>query len=60
MLYFSDAKDTMRACFRTMFGVELSQISLLYFLTYVASCGDINTMVEATENSAQEFRIKVN
>ena len=44
---------------RTMFGTELSQISLLYFLTYVASAGEIKHLLEATPGSAQEFKIKV-
>lgn len=49
----------MRAAMRTMFGAELSQISLLYYLTYVASAGNIKNLIEATENTAQEYRIKV-
>ncbi|WAQ97611.1 AOFA-like protein [Mya arenaria] len=51
-------KDLLRACMRTMFGVELSQISLLYFLTYVASAGNMKNLIEATENTAQEYKIK--
>ncbi|KAL4239916.1 hypothetical protein ACF0H5_000714 [Mactra antiquata] len=57
-IWSKDVKDVFRACFRTMLGVEISQVSLLYFLTYVASCGDLKTMVEASEHSAQEYRIK--
>lgn len=57
-IWTSDVKDVMRACVRTMFGTELSQISLLYYLTYVASGGNLKNMVEATEFTAQEYRIK--
>lgn len=60
MFYVIDVKDLMRAAMRTMFGTELSQISLLYFLTYVASAGNIKNLLEATDNTAQEYRIKVN
>jgi len=42
-----------------MFGVELSQISLLYYLTYVASAGNIKNLIEPTEYTAQEYKIKV-
>jgi hypothetical protein len=42
-----------------MFGTELSQISLLYYLTYVASAGNLKNLLEATQNTGQEYRIKV-
>ena len=49
----------MRSCIRTMLGAELSQVSLLYFLSYVASAGNIRNLIEATANTAQEYKIKV-
>lgn len=57
-IWSKDVKDVMRACVRTMFGAELSQLSLLYYLTYVASAGNLKDMIEATEFTAQEYRIK--
>lgn len=57
-IWSTDVKDIMQAAMRTMFGTELSQISLLYFLTYVASAGNMKNLLEATENTAQEYRIK--
>ena len=49
----------IRAAMRCMFGAELSQMSMLYFLMYVAAAGNMKNLTEATEGTAQEFRIKV-
>ncbi|XP_052266811.1 probable flavin-containing monoamine oxidase A [Dreissena polymorpha] len=57
-IWSTDVKDLMRSCIRTMLGAELSQVSLLYFLSYVASAGNIRNLIEATENTAQEYKIK--
>ena len=40
-------------------GAELSQMSLLYFLTYVAAAGNLKNLVEGTPYTAQEYKIKV-
>lgn len=43
-----------------IFGVTIAQMSLLYFLYYVNSCGGWNVLVESgMKGGAQEFKIKV-
>ena len=44
---------------RCMLGAEASQVSLLYTLTYIAAAGNLKNLVEATPNTAQEYKIKV-
>lgn len=53
-----EAKDVIRACMRTMFGAELCQISMLYFLTYVAAAGDMKKLTETTPYTGQEYKIE--
>lgn len=43
-----------------MMGVELSQISLLYFLSYTNAAGSFEKLVEAREDCGQGLKIKVN
>ncbi|CAG2246253.1 MAO [Mytilus edulis] len=52
------AKDCLVSATRCMMGVELSQISVLYFLSYVNAAGSLQKLIEATENCGQEFKIK--
>jgi len=43
-----------------IFGVTTSQISLLFFLHYIKSCGGWGNLVESgKKGGAQEFKIKV-
>ena len=42
-----------------MMGVELSQISLLYYLSYTNAAGSFKKMVEAGEDCGQGLKIKV-
>lgn len=44
---------------RTMFGAESSQISALFYLTYVAAAGGIHKLVECDPGSGQESTIQV-
>merc|ERR1719282_519348 len=52
---FQSVRDVLTAALRCTFGLEPSQMSLLLFLTIVKSAGGVNTLMEATEGSAQEF-----
>jgi hypothetical protein len=42
-----------------MFGMELSQISVLYYMSYMSASGSLKSLVEATEYTAQEYKIVV-
>lgn len=54
----SEAKELMQSALRCMMGAEMSQMSLLYFLTYVAAAGNLKNLVEGTPYTAQEYKIK--
>lgn len=43
-----------------MMGVELSQISLLYYLSYMNAAGSFEKLIEAREDCGQGLKIKVN
>ncbi|XP_074649312.1 putative flavin-containing monoamine oxidase A [Tubulanus polymorphus] len=58
LFWTREAHDTIDAACRCMYGMETSQISLLYFLTYCAAAGGVRTLTEAGEGSAQEMKIK--
>ncbi|KAI4876370.1 hypothetical protein NFI96_017831, partial [Prochilodus magdalenae] len=45
-------------CSRTVFGMEPSQLSFLYFLMYSAAAGGVMRLLETTPGSAQEFKVK--
>ena len=42
-----------------MFGVEVTQISVLYFISYMSAADSLKSLIEATENTAQEYKIVV-
>ena len=44
---------------RVVFGCEPSQISLFFFLYVCSSANGVKKLLETTEGSAQEFRVKV-
>lgn len=46
-------------CSRSVFGLEPSQMSFLFFLMYAAAAGGVLPLLESTPGSAQEFKIKV-
>lgn len=53
----ADARATMDAAMRTIFGAESSEISLLHALAYIRSAGSLNNLI-ATEGGFQHDRIR--
>ncbi|KAM8828742.1 putative flavin-containing monoamine oxidase A [Spinachia spinachia] len=54
----AELKEEMGVCSRSVFGLEPSQMSFLFFLMYAASAGGVLPLLESTPGSAQEFKIK--
>lgn len=54
-----ELKEEMGLCSRSVFGMEPSQMSFLFFLMYAAAAGGLLPLLECTPGSAQEFKIKV-
>ncbi|XP_037339784.2 probable flavin-containing monoamine oxidase A isoform X1 [Pungitius pungitius] len=54
----SELKEEMGVCSRSVFGLEPSQMSFLFFLMYAAAAGGVLPLLESTPGSAQEFKIK--
>lgn len=52
-------KEEMGVCSRTVFGMEPSQMSFLFFLVSAAAAGGLMPMLENTSGAAQEMKIKV-
>lgn len=44
---------------RTLFGLEASQMSFLFFLVYAAAAGGLLPLLESSPGSAQELKVKV-
>ena len=55
-MWSSDARGTMDAAMRTIFGAESGDLSLLHTLAYVRSAGSMNNLI-ATEGGFQHDRI---
>ncbi|XP_070580699.1 probable flavin-containing monoamine oxidase A isoform X2 [Ptychodera flava] len=53
-----DAMEAVNAAVRIIFGMECTEMSLLYFLHYGRASGGMNNMIEASEGASQEFKIK--
>ncbi|KAM4533220.1 putative flavin-containing monoamine oxidase A [Fundulus diaphanus] len=53
-----ELKETLGVCSRSVFGVEPSQMSFLFFLMYAAAAGGLMALLESTPGCAQEFKIK--
>ncbi|XP_076016078.1 putative flavin-containing monoamine oxidase A [Genypterus blacodes] len=53
-----DLREEMGLCSRSVFGMEPSQMSFLYFLAYAAAAGGLLPLLESTPGSAQELKIK--
>ncbi|XP_066570301.1 probable flavin-containing monoamine oxidase A isoform X2 [Amia ocellicauda] len=51
-----EVRDAMEVSCRSVFGVESSQLSFLYFLMYGAAAGGFLPLLEATAGSAQELK----
>lgn len=54
-----ELREEMGVCSRSVFGVEPSQMSFLFFLVYAAAAGGLVPLLENTSGSAQESKIKV-
>jgi len=57
--YFGGGMNGLLSCMtRVVFGCEPSQISLFFFLYVCSSANGVKKLLETTEGSAQEFRVK--
>lgn len=54
-----ELKEEMGVCSRSVFGVEPSQMSFLFFLMYAAAAGGVMPLLENTSGGAQEIKVKV-
>ncbi|XP_032822900.1 alpha/beta-tubulin-N-acetyltransferase 9 isoform X1 [Petromyzon marinus] len=57
-LWTQAAKDALDVACKNNFGLECSQVSCLYYLSYAAAAGGFLPLVEASVGSAQEFKVK--
>lgn len=57
--YLPEVKEEMGLCSRSVFGIEPSQMSFLFFLMYATAAGGLLALLESTSGSAQELKIKV-
>jgi monoamine oxidase len=55
-MWSADARATMDAAIRTIFGAESGELSMLHFLAYVQQAGSMNNLI-ATEGGFQHDRI---
>jgi monoamine oxidase len=55
-MWSADARATMDAAFRTIFGAESGDLSMLHVLAYVKSAGSMNNLI-ATDSGFQHERI---
>nr|XP_054600115.1 probable flavin-containing monoamine oxidase A [Nothobranchius furzeri]XP_054600116.1 probable flavin-containing monoamine oxidase A [Nothobranchius furzeri] len=54
----AELKEQIGVCSRSVFGMEPSQMSFLFFLMYSAAAGGLLALLESTPGCAQEFKIK--
>ncbi|KAG8010847.1 Amine oxidase [flavin-containing] A [Nibea albiflora] len=54
----AEVKEQMAMANRPLFGMEPCQTSFLYFLMYAAAAGGLKALLESTEGSAQELKLK--
>ncbi|KAH3872451.1 probable flavin-containing monoamine oxidase A [Dreissena polymorpha] len=57
-MWIGESKETLSIAIRAVLGVELADVSLLYFLTYVSAAGGLKQLVEATPFTAQEYTVQ--
>ncbi|XP_053542970.1 amine oxidase [flavin-containing] A isoform X5 [Ictalurus punctatus] len=57
-IWTTQLMEELELCTRSVFGMEPSQLSFLYFLMYSAAAGGVMKLLETTPGSAQEFRVK--
>ena len=55
---YAAVKDVLTAAFRCTFGVDPSQMSMLFFLTVSKSAGGVEVLFESTEGGGQEFTVE--
>ncbi|XP_034458880.1 amine oxidase [flavin-containing] A-like isoform X2 [Hippoglossus hippoglossus] len=54
----AELKEEMALSSRSVFGMEPSQMSFLFFLMYAAAAGGLLPLLESSAGSAQEFKVK--
>ncbi|XP_053267845.1 amine oxidase [flavin-containing] A [Pleuronectes platessa] len=54
----AELKEEMAVSCRSVFGMEPSQMSFLFFLMYAAAAGGLLPLLESSAGAAQEFKIK--
>ncbi|KAG7322947.1 hypothetical protein KOW79_014293 [Hemibagrus wyckioides] len=57
-IWTTQLTEELKLCTRTVFGMEPSQLSFLYFLMYSTAAGGVMKLLETTPGSAQEFKVK--
>ncbi|KAJ8346967.1 hypothetical protein SKAU_G00283680 [Synaphobranchus kaupii] len=57
-IWTKELKQNMGICSRTLFGMEPSQLSFLYFLMFASAAGGVLPLLGTGAGSAQEFRVK--
>ncbi|KAK2823769.1 hypothetical protein Q7C36_020369 [Tachysurus vachellii] len=57
-IWTAQLTEELKLCTRSLFGLEPSQLSFLYFLMYSAAAGGVMKLLETTPGSAQEFKVK--
>ncbi|TTC59073.1 Amine oxidase [flavin-containing] A [Bagarius yarrelli] len=57
-IWTTQLTEELELCTRSVFGMETSQLSFLYFLMYSAAAGGVMRLLETTPGSAQEFKVK--
>ncbi|XP_066507699.1 probable flavin-containing monoamine oxidase A [Hoplias malabaricus] len=57
-IWTRELMEELALCSRSVFGMEPSQLSFLYFLMYSAAAGGVMRLLETTPGSAQEFKVK--
>lgn len=57
--FLSELKEQIGLCSRTVFGMEPSQMSFLFFLMYATAAGGLLPLLETTSGSGQELKVKV-
>lgn len=57
-LYTQAAVEANAAALHSVLGCETNQVSFLYYLLYISMADGVKNLVEATENAAQEWKIK--
>ena len=59
LIFFLATRHTIESASRCMFGVELRDMSLFYYLMYVQSANGLEPLISAKTNMGQEYRVSV-